>query len=247
MARVLGLKQLLQKRYKFLPVLPPEILHSFGRLTFNFIMTVWGKSANGKSSFIIQFLKVLMPFGKVLYVALEEGFEVSTQMNALRTLNEEEHGGKIEFADHEMVFDELVAKLKKKKSPRFIVIDSVQYWNIDFEQYKKLKELFSKKKSFIFISHAKGKEPWGDLAQKIRYDSAIKAFVQGFVVEVTSRLGGNNPYIIWEKGANRYWAKRFNKIRIESRPNKEIIELAEKMKADYERELELQKSIVTAL
>lgn len=235
MARVLGYKQIKQKRYKFLPVVPPEILHSFGRLTFNFTMTVWGKSGNGKSSFVMQFLKALMPFGKVLYVALEEGFEVTTQMNVIRTLNEEEHAGKIEFADHEMVFDELVKKLKKKKSPKFIVIDSVQYWNITFEQYKQLKELFAQKKTFIFISHAKGKEPWGDLAQKIRYDSALKAFVQGYVVEVNGRLGGNNPYIIWEKGAARYWGKRFNKIRSESKPTKEVIDMSEKMKAEYEK------------
>jgi hypothetical protein len=211
MARVLGLKQFLQRTYNYLPDLPENIIHSFGRLTTNFMMTVWGKSGNGKSSLIMTFIKALMPHGKVLYVALEEGFEASMQLNIIRNLDEAEHAGKIEFTDHEMTYDELIKKLKKKKSPRFIVIDSVQYWDLTLDKYKKLKELFGKKKTFIFISHAKGKEPDGTMADKIRYDSAIKARVEGFVVFVTSRLGGNNPFVIWEEGAKRYWGKNYKK------------------------------------
>lgn len=169
-AKILALKQLLQKKHAFLDNLPDNIIYSFGRLTINFIMIVWGQSGNGKSNFIMQFLKALLPHGKVLYVALEEGFEATTQMNAMRQLTEEEHSGKIEFADHEMNYMELVNKLSKKKSPRFIVIDSIQYWNISYEMYKALKEKF-RKKTFIFLSHAKGKIPDGNTADKIRYDA----------------------------------------------------------------------------
>jgi hypothetical protein len=210
MAKVLGLKQLLQKKYKYLIGLPEQITHSFGNLTVNFIMIVWGPSGNGKSSFLMQFIIAIMPYGKILYVALEEGFEATTQMNALRQLNSEEHSGKIEFADHEMTYMELVQKLSKKKSPRFIVIDSLQYWNISYEMYKALKEKF-KNKSFIFISHAAGKIPDGKVADKIRYDAGIKAHIEGFVAKVTSRYGGNNPYVIWEDGAKRYWGKNYKK------------------------------------
>jgi hypothetical protein len=211
MAKVLGLKQLLSKKYKYLDNLPEVITHSFGKLTLNFIMIVWGQSGNGKSSFLMQLLKVLLLYGKVLYVALEEGFEATTQMNALRQLNAADHSGKIEFADHEMTYIELCDKLSKKKSPRFIIIDSVQYWNISYEMYKALKERF-KNKSFIFISHAKGKIPDGNTADKIRYDAGIKVHIQGFVAEVKSRYGGNNPYVIWEEGAKRYWGKQYKKV-----------------------------------
>ena len=236
MARVLGLKQLLQKRYKFLHSLPAEILHSFGRLTYNFSMIVWGQSGNGKSSFMMEFLKVIMPHGKVLYVALEEGFEASTQFNALRSLTEKEHSGKIEFADHEMDFEELCTKLAKKKSPRFVVIDSVQYWHITLEQYKLLKKKFSKKKTFIFISHAKGKLPDGHVADKIRYDATIKARVEGFVVFVISRLGGNNPFVIWETGAKKYWGKKFVKIRKDATPSQHAIDMAKEIEENDEVE-----------
>lgn len=211
-AKVLALKQLLQKKYDFLENLPDDIVYSFGRLTSNFIMIVWGQSGNGKSNFLMQFLKAILPHGKVLYVALEEAFEATTQMNALRHLDEAEHSGKIEFADHEMNYMELVNKLSKKKSPRFIVIDSIQYWNISYEMYKALKEKFGKRKTFIFISHAKGKIPDGHTADKIRYDAGIKVHVEGYVGQVVSRYGGNNPYVIWEEGAKRYWGKNYKKV-----------------------------------
>jgi hypothetical protein len=220
MAKVLGLKQLLSKKYTFLPNLPENIRNSFGDLVANFIMIVWGNSGNGKSNLLMQILKALMPHGKVLYLALEEGFEATTQLTALRQLDQDEHTGKIEFADHEMTYDELLKKLKKKKSPRFIVIDSVQYWNINYDDYKALKEKF-KNKTFIFISHAQGKDPLGATARSIRYDSGIKVHVQGYVAFVISRYGGNVPFVIWEEGAKKYWGKNYRKIISGIEPTKE--------------------------
>jgi hypothetical protein len=219
MAKVLGFKQFSQKVYLFLEGIPEEIARSFGKLTYNFILIVWGQSGHGKSNFLMQFIKALMPHGKVLYVSLEEGFEVSMQMNILRHLNEAEHGGKIEFADHEMTIEHLEEKLSKKKSPRFIVIDSVQYWDINFKDYKRLKEKF-KRKTFLFVSHAAGKLPEGSTADDIRYDAAIKVRVEGYVAFVTSRLGGNKPYVIWEEGAKKYWGKNYKRV-IESMVEKE--------------------------
>ncbi len=211
MAKVLGLKQLLGKKYTFLEPLPDGIKNSFGSLVTNFVMIVWGDSGNGKSSFLMQFIKALMPFGKILYVALEEGFEATTQMNVLRNLSAHEHAGKIEFADSEMKYDELVKKLHKKKSPRFIIIDSIQYWDMNYTKYKALKETFPKK-TFIFISHADGKLPSGKTAKDVRYDAGVKVFIQGFVCFILSRYGGNVPYVIWEEGAKKYWGKEYKKI-----------------------------------
>lgn len=220
MAKVLGVKQLAQKKYKFIDNLPDEIVQSFGRLVINFTMIVWGKSGNGKSNLLMQILKALMTYGKVLYVALEEGFEATTQLNVLRHLDVEEHGGKIEFADYEMTYDELLKKLKKKKSPRFIVIDSIQYWNISYEDYKKLKEMFPQK-TFIFISHAKGKDPLGATATSIRYDAGIKVHVEGYVAFIISRYGGHVPFVIWEEGAKKYWGKKYRSVISGIEPQKE--------------------------
>lgn len=209
-AKVLSLKQLKQKKYVFLSDIPEPIVESFGRLTSNFIMLIWGSSGNGKSNLVIQLLKVLMLNGRILYVSLEEGHEASMQLTAIRHLGDE-CCGKILFADSSMNYEKLFARLKRKRSEQFIVIDSVQYFDIDYNLYKRLKESFPNK-SFIFISHAKGKNPDGKTAEKIRYDAPIKVRVEGFVANVVSRFGGNKPYVIWIDGAKKYWKEKFKTI-----------------------------------
>lgn len=211
MAKILGVKNLLQKKFNYLKDLPASMKASFGDLVDNFIMIVWGMSGNGKSNFLMQFMKMLIPFGKVLYVSLEEGTEASIVATVKRHLSEDNFEGKVHFADHEMTFEKLLTTLSKKKSAKFIIIDSVQYWDISYEQYKALKERF-KRKSFIFISHASGKLPDGRTADKIRYDAGIKVRVEGYVATVISRYGGNKPYVIWEDGAKKYWGKKYPSV-----------------------------------
>lgn len=210
--KVIGLKQLFQKQYETLEGLPEVMKRSFGELVANFIMIVWAQSGSGKSNFIYQLLAAIMHYGNVLYISLEEGTERSAQMIALRHLNEVSHSGKILFADHEMTYEEAVIYLRRKKSPRFVVVDSVQYWNINYAKYRELKALFPKK-GFLFISHATGKNPDGKTADKIRYDAGVKVRVEGFVAFPVSRYGGNKPYIVWEgrnrnEGAWGYWGKK---------------------------------------
>lgn len=211
MAKVLGLKQLLQKKSKVLEGLSPALKDCFGNLVEGFIMIIWGQSANGKSEFTMQIIKEFMAFGKVLYVGLEEGHSDSMQQRVIRNLNESDHNGKIEFADHEMHYEKLILKLTRKKSPKYVVIDSLQYWNISYDQYKALKERFPKK-SFIFVSHAAGKYPDGRTADKVRYDAGVKVRVDKFIAFITSRYGGHLNYVVYEERAKRCWSsKEFKK------------------------------------
>lgn len=211
MAKIVGLKQLHQKRYTLLQNLPQLFVNAFGELTAAFSMIVWGLSGNGKSNFLMQFILALMGHGKVLYVSYEEGTEKTMQKLVFRHLNLDDHNGKIEFSDHSMTYDELVKKLKKKKSPQFVVIDSLQYAGINYQQYKNLKETFPRK-AFLFISHATGKLPTGKTATDIRYDAGIKVRVEGYIAFVTSRYGGVQNFIIWEDGAKKYWGNKYKKM-----------------------------------
>ena len=209
-AKVVGLKQLRQMKHDLIKELPEEAIRSFGELVFGFLMIVWGLPKNGKSNFVMQFVKWLMVNGKVLYIGLEEGYSRSMQQLVNRHLNDEEHSGYIEFANFRMTYAALRDKLRKKKSPRFIVIDSLQYWNITYDQYKEIKEEFPGK-SFIFISHAVGKNPKGAVAAEIRYDVDVAVHVSGYVAFVQSRYGGNTPYVIWEQGAKKHWGRKYKK------------------------------------
>lgn len=210
--KVIGVKQLLGKKYKLIPDLPPEWAESFGQVEESFVAIIWGASGQGKSNFVYQFLRVLSDKYPTLYVALEEGHSLTTQnlvnRHDLTTLS-----GKIKWANHETTLESLIEHLKRKKSARIIVIDSLQYFHITYTDYKNLRQLFPKK-TFIFISHAKGKAPDGKTADKIRYDSPIKVRVEGYMAFVVSRFGGNKNYVIWEEGAKKYWGlKAFNKLK----------------------------------
>lgn len=210
--KVIGVKQLLQKKYKLVEGLPPEWADCLGQLEECFTMIIWGNSGHGKSNFVYQLLRVLSAIYSTLYVALEESHSLTTQ-NLVNRHDLQPLSGKIKWANHETKYESLYAFLEKKKSPKIIVIDSVQYFDINYKLYQKLKERFPKK-TFIFISHAEGKNPAGRTAKSIRYDAGIKVRVEGYMAFVVSRYGGNKNYVIWEQGAVKYWGrKKFNQLK----------------------------------
>lgn len=211
MPKKTNLRQLFEKKYKWIEGLPQIVLQSFGRLTLNFNMIVFGQSGNGKSNMIMQFIKLLLPFGKVLYVSLEEGAEATMQMLAMRHLSIEDTG-QIQWLHGGVKLRHLQEELRKRRSATFVIIDSLQYLNIDYTDYQILKEEFEHKKSFIWISHANGKWPEGKTANRIFYDCDIKIRVQGYIAIIKSRLhpgGERQNYVIWEKGAKAAWGKKY--------------------------------------
>lgn len=221
MKRNKSIAQLYAMSYKMLENVPEWFLQTFGEVESNSNMLVWGNSANGKTNFLMQVLQVLEKQGKVCYLPLEEGHTKTMQDKLQRYFKK---GDKIQLADPAITFHELVSILKRKKSAKFIVIDSLQYFRFTFEQYNELKQLFPSK-SFILISHANGKEPAGKLADLIRYDVPIKVHVEGFIAFPKSRYGGNKPYVIWEEGAKDYWGAQYYKKSKTKPPRKQKGEL----------------------
>jgi len=230
-AKVLSLSQLLAKKFTFLEGLPDKILASFGKLTRNFILIIYGASGNGKTNAILELLKALMPFGPILYISFEEGHEASMQATAIRHLAGLPDAN-IRFADHTMGFSQLVTRLRKQKSEQFIVIDSIQYTGWSIKQYQILKEQFGHRKTFIFISHSEGKSPDGKVAKKIEYDATIKVRVEGYIAFIRGRLGGNKPFLIWEEGARKYWGKDYEKKMEISKTKKNTKQKNEKTDTD---------------
>jgi hypothetical protein len=85
-----------------------------------------------------------------------------------------------------------------------VIIDSLQYTGLTYSDYKSIRDEF-RGKLFIFISHAEGREPRGNVGKSVKYDANVKIYVEGYKAMPQSRYGGNKELIVWEKGANEYW------------------------------------------
>lgn len=193
MARAVSVTELLTKKRKVMQF-DDAWQESLGSPELTGSWIIWGNSGNGKTSFALQLCKYLCRFGKVAYNSLEEG-DGESMRRAFMAAEMEQVKGRVILLDAEPMAD-LSERLRKHKSPAIIIIDSLQYTGMNYAEYKALKREF-KNKLFVFVSHAKGKDPDGHTATKIRYDAGIKIWVEGYVAYATGRYGGGKPYIIW--------------------------------------------------
>lgn len=205
--KVISVKKLVNRNFKKMG-LSAEWQEYFGDVDHAFTMIVWGPSFNGKSSFLNAFVAELARITTVLYVALEESFSTTSKKKALE--NGLSNLKNLRYANHETTYESLMEYLSKKRSPRIVVIDSLQYMAMSYVDYKKMKETFPGK-TFIFTSHSEGKLPDGKTGKKIRYDAPIKVRVENFIALIESRFGGSKNYVIWEEEAKRKWKKDFKK------------------------------------
>lgn len=198
MARAFTMSELINRKYDDV-LLPGPLGDLVGNpeLAGNWI--IWGPSGNGKTSFVLQLLKAFGTAGfKCIYNSLEESDGKTLQAAAIRERMNEVSDKIIALRRENL--DDLKLRLARRKSPRVVVIDSLQYTGISYPRYKALKEEFSNK-LFIWVSHADGREPASRTARTIRYDCDVKIRVEGFVAYATSRYGGGTPYVISEEKA----------------------------------------------
>jgi hypothetical protein len=200
MARAYSIQDIISKKYKTLDWSEPWI-KAFSKPETTGVWFIWGNSGNGKSSFVMQLTKELAKIGPVLYDSLEEGSRMTMRDNLLRA-------GIMEVKKRVLIasegIEELDARLKKRKSPKFVIIDSIQYSGISFPVYRKFKESHPDK-LIIFISHANGTKPASRPAESVKYDADLKIWVEGFKAISNGRYNPGGEFTIWEQGANKYW------------------------------------------
>lgn len=163
---------------------------------------IFGHSGQGKTSFTTQLVKYLMSFKgvRIAYAGLEEGLSATFQQALRRAgILAENHRRFILWPRYTM--DEFEAAVDQKRSANIIVIDSVQYLGITYEQYQELVKKHPHK-LFIWISHASGKNPKGAVADSIRYNCDVKIRVDSFMAYVISRYNGGRPFDIWPEKTN---------------------------------------------
>lgn len=164
-----------------------------------------GESASGKSSFVMMLAKKLCQYGRVDYISLEEGVNLSFKKR-LRRLQMRDVAGKFKVVTGLKVGD-LIERLQKPKSANFIIIDSVQY--LDIRSFDKLKKmLFDSfpRKSFILVSQVYKGRPKGKMADDIRFDCGVKIHTRGYRAYCQGRYIDDAAayFTIWEEGANKY-------------------------------------------
>ena len=165
---------------------------------------IWGASGNGKTRFAVQLVKYLMSFEglRIAYNGLEEGMSETYRRAIIDTGLQMEKQSRYVFWDG-FDYEDMMERLKRKRSPNVVVIDSLQYLNITYDQYKELVRKYPKK-LFIWISHESGTEPKGGTAQSIKYNSNIKIRVHNYYATIISRYKGKEVFDIWpEEHINR--------------------------------------------
>jgi hypothetical protein len=163
---------------------------------------VWADSfgapeKNGKTDFTLKLCKYLAQWGKVHYNSHEEGRSKTLQA-AFRRNNMQEVSGRVMLL-HKEPFEMLMERLAKKGSPRFVVIDSLDYMEITDNEFKTLVDRFPRK-SFVFLCWCDTKEnPLLNSAKMIAKRVDIKVLVKKYTAYPTSRFGGNKPMPFFDK------------------------------------------------
>ena len=142
MKRAYSPKEIAAKKWVTLPW-DEKWSKPFGFPAENASWFISGASASGKSSFVMQLGKELCNYGTVLYMSYEEKINQSFQRR-MGYLKMNEVQGKFRVVT-EGSLEEVIARLKKPKSPKFIIIDSFQVAGWDYPQAVELMETFPKK------------------------------------------------------------------------------------------------------
>ena len=177
----------------------------FGHPADNACWFVCGKSASGKSSFVMQLAKELCSYGPVLYMSYEEGVSQNFQRR-MEYLGMSEVQGRLRVVVDDS-YEELMARLKKKKSPKFVVVDSFQECGWGESLYPLARDLVKTfpRKSFIFVSQEYKGAPAGKPAGHLRHLADMKIWVSGFKAYCQGRSSEDpgSYYVVWKDGLIR--------------------------------------------
>lgn len=183
MARALSNKNMCDAKFQVADF-SGEWLATIGKPELRGAWIIFGESGSGKTHFALQLLAYLTRFvDKVAYDTIEQGYSLSFQ-NSWNDANMGELGNKVVILDKEQI-PELRERLRKRKSPQVVVIDSITAL-VGFTRttFASLMAEFPNK-LFIFIAHEEGGKPYPAVAKHVRKLSEVKLRVEGFKAVIT--------------------------------------------------------------
>jgi len=197
MGKIISCKALRERKFKIL-AFDGFWKDLIGEPERNFKILCFGQEKSGKSTLIIQLANYLAKhFGKTLYNSHEEGHSKTFQDRIERNGIDSENL----FIGHKVSFEEMMSESFRKRYYKFIVIDSLQYMNLSYEQYKQLTERH-KNVSFIFISqiNGRGKIKGGtDIAHAVD----VKMYCFDGMVKVQSRFAEEKTVKLFDKAPGK--------------------------------------------
>lgn len=200
--RAMTVKEVLNKKRDVFPF-EGKWAAAFGQPERTGVWFIWGRSGNGKTSFVLQLIRELCKWDRVAFDSMEEGDSLSMRDKLVRH-GLTEVGNRLHILDAEPM-KELSERLCRRKSYNIVVVDSFQYTQMSYKDYIHFKEQH-KDKLIIFISHASGSSPRGSAAMGVMYDATLKIWVEGYKAFSKGRfIGESGEYTIWEERAARYW------------------------------------------
>ena len=188
-----GVSQILKWKFQE-NKLPEAWARHLGVLPQRWHIYIDGDGGHGKTEYSMQLSKMLATnFGKVHLNNVEQAKHPQIQESAARNGFADIPAGKFMYS----VFSDFEAyrnKLRKRNSGRVQIIDSISYFPLSTKQVQELIEEF-KYKCFVFVAykaHFNTNKPIAHLCD-------IKVRVEDFKATSSSRFGGNEEYVIWNK------------------------------------------------
>lgn len=202
MKRAYSIRNVLDARFKVMSF-DGEWLDAVGQPELGGTWMIYGAPKNGKTSLAMKLARYLTKFCRVAYDSVEEGLSLSIQNCVERTFDGEANQ-RFLLLNKESV-EELTERLSRRVSPDAVVIDSVQFLGLRWDEYKQLVERFPHK-LFVFVSHVDGNQPEGRVAKKIWRDADVYIRVEGFRGFPVGRYMGGKPIDVDQEQAARYWS-----------------------------------------
>jgi hypothetical protein len=193
MAKNYGIKDI--EAWEFTPIaLPAEWTDHLGEITENVRILIKGRAKNGKTEYSIKLTKALcIALGKVSFNSTEQVRTSGFKKAIIRNKMHEVVGKFVLCSRDQKDFDVWFKKLQRPNSGRVIVLDSMDYMNLTFDQFKQLNDRFPNKAIIMICWHD------NQVAKKIEYLMDALVEVKDFKAHCISREGGGKPFIIKPK------------------------------------------------